>query len=160
MKNLISRQQSSLVLATTILLSLLTVGLNVNSAIARLTVDSADRIQTQTSLAQINDEDEDEEEPQVDNSSKKKSQLYYKRGVEAQGGDDNKAAFAFYKKALELDTSNSHAWLGLGTVLCSEGEIQPGIKALKIAAKLLKSEGDDDCYEIAISWLKKFRNRN
>ncbi len=148
-------KKSSIVLGTAILLSLLTIGLNIDLVMAHLTVDSSNRIQT--NLAQINDEDEEESE--VDTSSKKKSILYYKRGIQAQEGGDNQAAFEYYKKALELDSTNSHAWLYMGTVLCIEGETQSGIKALKIAAKLLKDESDD-CYEIAIAWLKKVGNSN
>ena len=94
-------KKSSIIFGTTILLSLLAIGLNVNSVMAHLTVDSSNRIQT--SLAQINDEDDDDEQEQeVSINDKKKSKLYYTRGVKAQEDGDDDAALEYYKKALEF----------------------------------------------------------
>ena len=128
--------------------------LNINSALAGLDSQAIDRVNSlkltvKNGTTQIQGNNTKSASNYKHNLSVKYQELAYK----AQLAGDEETAFIYYTKSIQLDEQNGHSWYLIGTLL---GNTEIGIKSLTVAALLFEQQGDDDCYQLAISLLKKF----
>lgn len=85
------------------------------------------------------------------NDSRYRSMIYVQKGLQAQQqGNITDAVFNYYQ-AIEIDSMNPSAFMGIGMLL---GETQEGILSVKTAALLYQSEGNRDGAKLAMSWLQ------
>jgi hypothetical protein len=85
------------------------------------------------------------------NDSRYRSMLYVKQGLIAQRqGNITDAAFNYYQ-AIQIDSINPHAFMGIGMLL---GNTQEGLDCIKTAAILFDAEGDREGHKLAMDWLR------
>jgi tetratricopeptide (TPR) repeat protein len=89
--------------------------------------------------------------PQI-SSATQRSMRYVSMGWAEQKRGRNRVALILYYKAVKLDKTNAYAFMAAGNLL---GDRQEGIICMKAAVRLFRSQGNQEGYNIATSWLEE-----
>jgi hypothetical protein len=112
---------------------------NINS----LTIDKIDRATTTTERTTPN---------RQLTSATQRSMRYVQMGWAAQKRGQDRDALMLYYKAVKLDKTNAYAFMAAGNLL---GDREEGVTCMKAAVKLFRSQGNQEGYNIATSWLEE-----
>lgn len=83
-------------------------------------------------------------------SNSEQSMRYVRLGMTAQKRGDETQALVYYYQAVKIDKTNAVAFLAAGNLL---GETEDGIICIKAAVALFQVQGNQQGYDLAMSWL-------
>lgn len=83
-------------------------------------------------------------------SNSEQSMRYVRLGMTAQKRGDERQALLYYYQAVKIDQTNAVAFLAAGNLL---GETEDGIICIKAAVALFQVQGNQQGYDLAMSWL-------
>ena len=83
-------------------------------------------------------------------SNSEQSMRYVRLGMTAQKRGDERQALVYYYQAVKIDKTNAVAFLAAGNLL---GETEDGIICIKAAVALFQVQGNQQGYDLAMSWL-------
>ena len=83
-------------------------------------------------------------------SNSEQSMRYVRLGMTAQKRGDERQALVYYYQAVQIDKTNAVAFLAAGNLL---GETEDGIICIKAAVALFQVQGNQQGYDLAMSWL-------
>ncbi len=85
-------------------------------------------------------------------TNSQQSMRYVQQGWMQQKRGNNRQALFNYYQAAKLDRTNAYAFLAAGNLL---GETKEGVTCMRAAVTLFQNQGNQEGYNLAVSWLEE-----